>query len=110
MAEEQSNDEDWPWQWAGTSQAPKPPVPPAEQPSAPDVRRPRASEPVRRPRPVKRPAPVARPRARSVTPRATPARERPSLGQPHGRQRLLDAGLLILAVVVVVLAVLALQG
>jgi len=110
VAEEQSNDEDWPWQWAGTSQAPKPPVPPAEQPSAPDVRRPRASEPVRRPRPVKRPAPVARPRARSVTPRATPARERPSLGQPHGRQRLLDAGLLILAVVVVVLAVLALQG
>jgi hypothetical protein len=59
---------------------------------------------------VKRPAPVAQPRARSVTPRARPARERPSLGEPHGRQRLLDAGLLILAVVVVVLAVLALQG
>lgn len=95
MAEERGDD-DWPWQWAGTSH-PAQPAPP------------RTSGPIPRPRPVRRPA-APRPLARSVTPRPRPARERPSLGEPHGRQRILDVALLLLAVVVVVLAVLALQG
>lgn len=99
------DDTDSLWPWKPHAVTPPVSAPVARPAEAPAWRPAPSGQPERSAPPLPpTPAPSA------VVPRDKPARERPSLGQSHGRQRALDAGLLLLAVVVIVLAVLALQG
>ncbi len=91
----------WPWREGD----PPPPLRAHPPPAAPWAQ---APEPERLPRPPRRP--TTAPRARSAPSRDRVLRQRPSLAAPQGRQRVLDIALLVLAVVVVILVVLALQG